>query len=223
MSDSISASARKLLRAAEQGLAVCHVCSLLCRLAEEPGICPRCGAALHFRRPDSINRSWALLIAAYLLYLPANLLPVMETRSLFSTQQDTILSGVVFLWTSGSWVLATVVFIASIIVPLLKLISLTLLLIAAQRRERRHPKQRTQLYRLLEWVGRWSMLDVYVVTLLVTLVQVQSFATMLPGLGVLAFGAVVVLSMLATMSFDPRLIWDNAQLARKISTKGNFV
>ncbi len=198
---------KSALTAAQQGLALCHACELLSPVSSH-GHCPRCGASLHLRKPDSLNRTLALLLAAFILYIPANLLPVMETRSMFAVQQDTILSGVVFLWTSGSWVLACVVFLASVTVPLLKLISLTLLVFSVHCRTRWRPRQRTQLYRLLELVGRWSMLDVYVVTLLVALVQAQSLASILPGPGAMAFGAVVVLSMLAAMTFDSRLLWD---------------
>lgn len=204
----------KATTALEQGLALCEVCGGLGKIAASAH-CPRCGSLLHRRRPSSVQRSWALLIAAYALYLPANLLPIMETQSLFGRQRDTIMSGVVFLWHSGSWALASIVFLASIVVPLLKLLSLTALLISVQRRRPGPTLPRARLYRLLELIGRWSMLDVYVVAILVALVQAQSLATMAPGPGVLAFAAVVVLSMLATMAFDPRLIWDRAGLQNK--------
>jgi paraquat-inducible protein A len=170
--------------------------------------CSRCGAVLHFRNPDSVSRCWSLLIAAYILYIPANLLIMMETGSIMNYRKDTILSGVVHLWETGSWGIATVVFIASITIPLLKLFSLTLLLVSVQRRSKWHPKQRTRLYRLLEFVGRWSMLDIYVVTLLASLVQLGAMATVKAGPAALAFGAVVILTMLASTQFDPRLIWD---------------
>jgi paraquat-inducible protein A len=195
------------LQAAAIGKTACPTCALLGSPAAEPA-CRRCGTALHLRKPGSIQRSWALLIAAYVLYLPANLLPIMETRSVFGMQQDTIMSGVVYLWSSGSWVLALVVFVASVAVPLLKMLSLSVLLLGIQRRSSLQPLQRTKLYRFLELIGRWSMLDVYVVTILVALVQVQSLALIRPGTGVIAFAAVVVLSMLATHAFEPRLIWD---------------
>lgn len=194
-------------QAAAIGKTPCPTCGRLGSPIAEPA-CPRCGTVLHFRKPNSIQRSWALLIAAYVLYLPANLLPIMETRSLFGPQQDTIMSGVVYLWSSGSWVLALVVFIASVAVPLLKMLSLTVLLVGVQRRSHHQPLHRAKLYRLLELIGRWSMLDVYVVTILVALVQVQSLALIRPGAGVIAFAAVVVLSMLATHAFEPRQIWD---------------
>lgn len=190
-----------------RGLVSCSVCGQLGKL-ETDAHCQRCHAPLHARKPHSVERAWALLLAAFVLYLPANLLPIMETRSLFGVQRDTILSGVVFLWHSGSWGLSVIVFIASVAVPLLKLLSLSLILLSVQGQWRTPPLQRARLYRLLERIGRWSMLDVYVVAVLVALVQAQSLATIAPGPGVLAFGAVVVLSMLATMAFDPRLIWD---------------
>ena len=202
------------MTAREQGFALCEVCGRLGKISEG-GRCLRCGASLHQRRPLSLQRSWALLIAAYALYLPANLLPIMETQSLFGVQSDTIMSGVAFLWHSGSWVLALIVFSASIVVPLLKLLSLTVLLVSVQRRRPGPALPRARLYRLLELIGRWSMLDVYVVAILVALVQAQSLATMAPGPGVLAFAAVVVLSMLATMAFDPRLIWDGTNVKNK--------
>lgn len=193
--------------AASRGLALCEVCGRLGRPAEQRR-CTRCRSRLHVRKPASIERAWALLIAAYVLYIPANLLPIMETRSLFGAQRDTILSGVVYLWDSGSWALALIVFVASIVVPMLKMLLLTLLIVSVQFRLDSPALPLTRVYRLLELIGRWSMLDVYVVAILVALVQAQSLATILPGPGVLAFGAVVVLSMLATMAFDPRLIWD---------------
>lgn len=189
----------------------CLTCGLVSSLPSSDVVhpCPRCDAPLHYRKPDSLQRSWALLIAAALLYLPANLLPIMETGSLFGDQQDTILSGVVFLWASGSWPLAALVFFASVVVPLAKLIALAYLLLSVQWgwAGRRHA--RTRLYHWLEFVGRWSMLDIYVVTLLAALVQIESLATIQAGPGAIAFGAVVVLTMLAAMNFDPRLIWDS--------------
>lgn len=202
--------------AAARGLCACHVCNLVSRLehATVHAYCPRCGAALHFRKPGSVPRCWALLIAAYILYIPANLLTIMETGSIFSYRKDTIVSGVIELWRTGSWAIAVIVFIASVTIPLLKLISLTLLLVSVQRRSRWHPRQRTRLYRMVEFVGRWSMLDIYVVTILAALVQFGTIATVKAGPGALAFGAVVVLTMLASMQFDPRLIWDPLQKER---------
>lgn len=198
------------LTAASQGLMACHSCGQLCRLSSAHSAChcPRCHSVMHARQPDSLTRTWALLLAAAILYIPANLLPIMVTRSLFGVQEDTIMSGIVYLWLSGSIGLALVVFIASILVPLLKLLALALLAASVRLGPRWRPRQRTRLYRLLEAVGRWSMLDIFVVALLAALVQIQSLASITAGPGAAAFGAVVVLTMLASMSFDPRQIWD---------------
>ena len=199
------------ITATSLGLLVCHACSELSRPPSgfHEAACSRCGAHLHVRKPDSIARTWAFLIAAMICYIPANLLPVMDTGSLFGSQSDTIMSGVVYLWTSGSWPLALLIFFASITVPALKMVSLVILLLSVQFRSAWRPKQRTRLYRLVEFVGRWSMLDIFVIGILVALVQFQALATIRPAPGVLAFGAVVVLTMFAALSFDPRLIWDN--------------
>jgi len=201
--------------AVRAGLLLCHACHQLARPAtgvDHPA-CPRCGAPLHWRKQDSIHRTWALLLAAYILYIPANLLPVMVTSSAFGAQADTIMSGIVYLWTSGSWSLAVIVFVASILVPLAKLIALTILLVSVQLGVRWDPRQRTQLYRMVEAVGRWSMLDIYVAMLLAALVQFQTLAIIRPGTGAIAFCGVVVVTMFAAQAFDPRLIWDNAEPA----------
>ena len=196
--------------AARAGLFICHNCDLLSKpLVHVHGpMCRRCGATLYTRKPDSLKRTWAFIIAAMILYLPAVLLPVMVTSTLFGAQSDTILSGVVYLWTTGSWSLAVVVFIASVVVPMLKILSLTYLAWSTQLCSPLIPQQRTRIYRMVEFVGRWSMLDIYVITILVALVQFGSVASIEAGPGAIAFGAVVVLTMFAALSFDPRLIWD---------------
>ena len=198
------------LTAADAGWLVCHTCGLVSHAgpADAEARCPRCGDRLHLRKHNSIARTWALMIAAAILYIPANLLPVMNTSSLFGSERDTIMSGVVYLWVSGDAPLALLVFFASITVPVLKLLALVVLLVSVQRRSTWQPQQRAKLYRLVEFVGRWSMLDIYVVTLMAALVQLQSLATITAGPGAVAFGAVVVLTMFAALSFDPRLIWD---------------
>jgi len=192
------------------GLLPCAQCGLLCRAAQDAGdlSCPRCGGTLHARKPDSLSRTWAFLIASVILYIPANTLTVMRTDSLFGREDHTILGGVVDLWNGGSWDLAVIVFVASIVVPILKMLALALLAISVQRRSRWRQHDRARLYRMLEAVGHWSMLDVFVVALLVGLVRFHSIAEVLPGPGIAAFGAVVVLTMLSSMSLDPRLIWD---------------
>ncbi len=196
--------------AARLGFLSCHICGLVSRSTgrEEGAACPRCGAHLHSRKHGSIERSWALLITSAIMLIPANVLPIMTTVSFLGTQSDTIMSGVIYLWTSGSWPLAVIVFVASVMVPLMKILALGYLLVTVQRRSAWRPDERTRLYRMIELVGRWSMLDVFVVTLLVALVRFSSLAIMEPRAGALAFAGVVILTMFAAMSFDPRLIWD---------------
>ena len=201
------------ITAADAGLLSCLTCGLLSKPASvhDANACPRCGRRLHLRKPGAMLKSWTFLVAAIILYLPANLLPIMDTESLImGSHSDTIMSGIVLLWKTGSWPLAIIVFIASIMVPMLKMLALLTILIAVHQGVRVHCHDLARLYRLLEIVGRWSMLDVFVVAILVTLVQLQLVASVTPGKGAAAFGAVVVLTMLATMSFDPRLIWDSA-------------
>ena len=201
------------LTASQLGLCSCHGCGGLSELL--PGVhemrCRRCGAALHLRKPNSIARTWAFLIASYIMYVPANVLPIMKTGSLFGSQSDTIMSGVAYLWHSGSWHLALVVFIASVVVPLAKMLCLSFLAISVQLGWTERALERTKLYRVLEFVGPWSMLDVFVVTILVALVQLKSLATIQPGPAAAAFGAVVVLTMFAAMAFDPRLLWESKE------------
>ncbi|MFJ3058298.1 paraquat-inducible protein A [Herbaspirillum sp. NPDC087042] len=191
------------------GLIGCHHCGTVWEGAQPHQRCGVCQAPLHVRKTDSLTRTWALLIAASIMYIPANLMPVMITRTLFDEQSDTILSGVIYFWTSGEWGLALVVFVASFLVPLFKLVALAILVFSARRRSRWQRLQRAKLFRVIETIGRWSMLDVFVVSVLTGLVKIHGFANVHAGIGIAAFGAVVVLTMLASLSFDPRLIWDD--------------
>jgi paraquat-inducible protein A len=199
------------------GLVSCEVCRLVSRVAgsAEAGFCRRCGEKLEIRRVASIETTWALLIAAAICYIPANLLPVLDTTTPTGSEGDTILGGVAFLYTSGSWPLALLVLIASVMIPLGKLVSLAYLLISVQRGSTKGNRERTRLYRLVAVIGRWSMLDVFVDTFTVALVQLQPLMSVAPGPGVVFFAAVVVLTMLAAESFDPRLIWDGADLPER--------
>jgi len=201
---------RRPLTATQAGLISCEVCGLLTRPAgaEDPGRCPRCGAGLTRRRHHSIQTTWALVVAAAICYIPANTLPVMRTTALGSTDAETIIGGVVYLYTSGSWPLALIVLIASVMVPLGKLVALAYLLITVQRGSIAGNRERTRLYRVVVIIGRWSMLDVFVDTFTVALVQLQPMMSVTPGPGVVFFAAVVVLTMIAAESFDQRLIWD---------------
>ena len=194
------------------GLVGCEVCGLVSQ--PRPGLtaahCPRCGERLHFRRPGSIERTWALVIAAIILYIPANLLPVLSTYTPLGGKSDTILQGVVELWSPTSWPLAIVVFVASITIPLGKLMALAYLLISVQRGSVQSSTQCVRLYRMLRFIGRWSMLDVFVDTFVVALVQLQPLMWVAAGPGVIFFAGVVVVTMFAVNSFDPRLVWDLA-------------
>jgi paraquat-inducible protein A len=191
------------------GLLVCLQChqTVRGRNLEAPR-CPRCLAHLHMRKPHSLAVTAVLLALAIILYIPANLLPVMYTRTLFDDERDTIMSGVVVLVQSGSWPIAVLVFIASIVVPLLKIIALAIVLYSAWRRTTVHRLRRSELYRMVEFIGRWSMLDIYAISILATLVQIQSFANIGVGPGAIAFSAVVILTMVAARTFDERLLWD---------------
>jgi len=198
------------MRALDAGLWLCHECEQLNPAPQDQGKahCRRCGCRLHGRRPNSLTRTWALLITAALLYVPANLLPIMTINSLGHGSSDTIMSGVVALIQHGMLPIAAVVFIASILVPSFKLVGIGLLLYSVQRHQPMSARQRILMYRFIEWIGRWSMLDIFVIAILVAVVRFGNLASIDPGLGAAAFAAVVILTMLAALTFDPRLIWD---------------
>jgi paraquat-inducible protein A len=201
------------MRAIDAGLLVCHECHKLNK--QEPDsrrqFCSRCGGVIHARRPDSLVRTWALLLTAAILYIPANLLPIMTVNSLGKGQSDTIMSGIVELANLGMLPIAAVVFIASILVPIFKMVGISLLLYSVQRHQPMSVRQRIVMYRFIEWIGRWSMLDIFVIAILVAVVRFGSLASIEPGLGAMAFASVVILTMLAALTFDPRLIWDNTE------------
>ncbi len=173
--------------------------------------CSRCGHVLRARKPMSVQRTWACAIAAAVLYVPANALPVMVTTSALQREEHTLLGGIYELWVDGSWGLALIVFIASIAVPVLKISALALLAWSVERAPDWRRLDRARLYRLIDAVGHWSMLDVYVVVLLAATIRFGSLANVRVGSGLIAFAAVVVLTMLATYAFDPRLIWAPAR------------
>jgi paraquat-inducible protein A len=209
------AAATSLSGADSRSLVSCHACDQVCRLTRaHHARCPRCGTALHRRKRHSIARTWALLIAACILYVPANLLPVMTVTSFGQGEPDTILSGVKTLIAAGMWPVAILVFFASITVPVLKIVALIFLLISVQRRSPWRPRDRTVLYRAVESVGRWSMVDIFMISILVALVNLGAIASIVPGPGAIAFAAVVILTMIAAMTFDPRLIWDARERTR---------
>lgn len=200
------------MTAASASLLSCHSCNLLSKMSGSHGhshaLCPRCGAPLHQRKTNSLTRTWALVIAAFIFYIPANVLPITVVTSLGKTQADTIMSGVIYFVATGMWPIALVIFVASVAVPLIKLFVLTFLLISVQRKSRWRPEDRTRLYRIAEAVGRWSMVDIFVVTILVALVKLGGLASIDAAPAAGYFAAVVVTTIFAAMSFDPRLIWD---------------
>ena len=208
---------RVLITARNAGLISCHSCHRLCQRAKHSAdrVCPRCGAILHDRKPNSIARTWALVMAAFIFYIPANVLPITIVISLGKAQSDTIMSGVIYFITTGMWPIALVIFLASIFVPLMKLFILIFLLISVQRKSSWRQQDRTRLYRITEVIGRWSMVDIFVVTILVALVHLGGLATIHAGPGAIFFGAVVVTTILAAMSFDPRLIWDTEEVSHE--------
>jgi paraquat-inducible protein A len=201
-------------RAENHRLTGCHCCGQVQAISEvadddEPHHCVRCDTVVHYRKPNSLTRTWALLIAAIALYIPANVLPIMNIQSLFfGDSGHTILGGVVDLWQSGSWDIALVVFIASIVVPLVKMLALITLASSTQRGSQFYLRQRSKLYQMVEFIGQWSMLDVFVVILLAALAHFQGLMEISAGPAAGAFGLVVVLTMLAAMHFDPRIAWD---------------
>jgi paraquat-inducible protein A len=188
----------------------CHTCALLTPVSSGKHRCPRCSAPLHFRKEDSINRTWALIFSATLLLIPANVYPVMTVIRFGQGDPDTILSGVMKLISGGMWGLALIVFFASIVVPVLKLIVLSFLLISIRNRSHWRLRDRTFLYRVTETVGAWSMVDIYLVGLLAALVSLDALSTIRPEPGAIFFAGVVVITMFAARTFDPRLIWDSA-------------
>jgi paraquat-inducible protein A len=207
------------LSAATAGLFTCATCGLLNRAhapaprSRSRSRCARCATPLHARKPHSLGRTWALTSAAYALYLPANLLPVLETGSVGGREADTILGGAARLWLEGSWPLALVIVLASVVVPITKLLALTWLLADVHFGTGASALRATRLYRVVAVIGRWSMVDIYVGGLLVALVNFHPVATITPGPGAIAFGVVVVLTLAAARSFDPRLLWDARRAA----------
>ncbi len=194
-------------------LLACEACDQVVRAdaAHLHGLaCPRCGEALHRRKPDSLNRTWALALTAAILYVPANLLPVLTVISFGQGAPSTIVGGVIELVQAGMLPVALLVFFASITVPVLKLVGLAFLLVSVHRRSTGRLRDRTRLYRIVEGIGRWSMVDVFMTGILAALVALGNLATISPGPGAVAFCGVVIVTILAAMAFDPRLMWDMA-------------
>ncbi|MBF4557806.1 paraquat-inducible protein A [Pseudomonas sp. p50] len=202
--------------ASKLNLCLCHTCGLACDMTHEPDECERCGAPLHRYKPNSLTRTWAYMFTALAFYVPANLLPVMNTKMVGNGADSTIMTGVIEFWEAGAWDIALIIFIASIAVPGIKFVALTLLLGTVQRDSQWARKERSQLYRFVEVIGYWSMLDVIVVALVAALVKFQALADIEPRPGILFFGLVVIFTMLSAMSFDPRLIWTEKNINEEV-------
>tara|TARA_B110000503_G_scaffold92781_1_gene139860 strand:- start:15766 stop:16392 length:627 start_codon:yes stop_codon:yes gene_type:complete len=195
--------------AASRNLAACHLCFKLATSKMQH--CPRCGTTLHLRKSNSIQRTLALLITACLLYIPANLYPIMITEQLGSSEGSTILGGVVILLHHGAAPVALVIFLFSVLVPLGKFMTMFYLIWTVKRHSPVSAKQRTNMYQITEFVGKWSMVDVFVVAILVALVHLGGLLSIRPGFAASCFAGMVIITMIAAESFDPRLIWDEME------------
>jgi paraquat-inducible protein A len=188
----------------------CELCGFASHPEPDDPRCPRCDSHLHPRKPNSVSRTWALVLAAAVLYIPANYFPVLTVMQLGAGSPSTIIGGVEELLTSGMYPLAALVFFASIAVPMLKLLGLSFMLITIQTGQEAWLRDRTRLYHVVRWIGRWSMIDIFMEALLGALVRFGSVITIEPGIGAVAFCGVVILTMFAAETFDPRLMWDSA-------------
>lgn len=195
--------------AKSRGLASCHTCLKLAPTTTHH--CPRCGSSMHQRETDSLQRCVALLITACILYIPANLLPIMYTDQLGKTEASTIIGGVVLLIKLGSVPIAAIIFIASVMVPSGKLMAMFYLVWSVRTHSRLSPRQRTVMYQVTEFIGKWSMVDVFVVAILVALVHLGGLLVIRPGYAALSFAGVVIVTMIAAEIFDSRLIWDQLE------------
>lgn len=198
----------------QRSLASCSVCHLAIDMSEVSNahiLCPRCYANVTMRKPHSLSKCWAFLIAAFVLYIPANIFPIMTLVSFARESKETIISGIFQLFHTGQWGIGVVVLVASVFVPIFKIAALMFLVLSVQLKWQWNPLARAKLYRFVEWIGRWSMIDIFMISVLVAIVRLKELASIEPGIGAMAFASVVILTMLASKVFDPRLIWDNIQ------------
>ncbi|MGP1956929.1 MAG: membrane integrity-associated transporter subunit PqiA [Arsenophonus sp. NC-PE1-MAG3] len=193
-----------------QDVRSCHICMAI--LATKNKYCPRCHTKSYVRRPNSLQNTMALLLSSLILYIPANILPVMITNTLSTRLDSTIMSGVILLWSDGSYPISIIIFITSVMVPSLKIVALGWLCFNAKGYGNQDSMQMHFIYEIVEWVGRWSMIDVFVISILSSMIQMGRFMNISPAIGVILFAAVVILTMFAAMTFDPRLTWDRCNL-----------
>lgn len=200
----------------EDALVACDTCGLVQRVAPLPrgmvAQCARCESFLHGRpEPGRLHVTAALSLAALVLYVPANLYPILRMTAYGTYSQSTVWDGSMELIRSDEWLVGIVVFAASVVVPLIKIAALLFLVIATRFHLGRRRREQARLYKIIELIGPWAMLDVFLLAILVALVQLNDLATVLPGPGLAAFTAMVVLTTLASSSFDPRLLWDDGR------------
>ncbi len=200
------------MRGIDKNIAACPSCHQVIHMPQRDvsgyAFCPRCDSQVYLRKPDALQKTWALLLASIVFYIPANLLPMMHVITFAGTESDTIMSGVLYFISDKSYLIAFVIFTASIFVPILKILILIYLLVSVQKKSCMHKQRRKKLYALTEIIGRWSMVDVYVVGVMTALVHFGGLSEIKPGMGANFFLLVVILTMLAAMSFDPKVIWD---------------
>jgi paraquat-inducible protein A len=201
----------KHMTAKDAGLAVCHDCHKLIDFRNIPAsalACPRCGATVHMRHPGSLNNTWALVITAVILTFPANLLPIMTVEYLGQEDLSTIMDGIVYFFQSGSYGIGAVIFTASILVPCFKMIGIVLILLSIHFRWRSWLRHKTVMFRFIKFIGRWSMLDIFVIALMQVLVTFSGLSTSGAGPAATFFTGVVLATMFAATTFDTRLLWD---------------
>lgn len=190
----------------------CSLCGLVCDAETTFGVrakCPRCQTKLPGHPSRNLSLSGALLLSSIILYVPANIFPVMYTTLFGHGSESTLLSGVIAFWRAGSWGIAAIIFVASVIIPCLKFLSLSVLLISSARKSHWARRERTRLYRITEWIGCWSMLDVVVVAVVSGLLRFHAMSEAEPRSGILFFGLVVIFTMLCALSFEPKTIWED--------------
>ena len=205
-------ASKTIQTAMESGFMACHDCGYLLDANKVPSDvplgCPRCNANVHFRKHQSISTTWALIIAAAILFVPANLLPIMRVDFLGSSEYSTIMDGVLFFFHSKEYGIGLIIFVASILVPLFKIVGLSIILLSIKFKWKHGLRHKTAMFRFIEFVGRWSMLDIFVIALMATLVEFGSFTATFAAPAASYFAAVVVCTMIAAHTFDSRLLWD---------------
>jgi paraquat-inducible protein A len=203
----------EIISARDMGLVACLRCNRVWPFGTSR--CGRCGKALVSRDEKSLQRVWALWIVGLMCYVPANLYPMLQTRTLLQVQEDTIVGGAIELFYHGAPGVALIILIASVMIPIGKFLAIAFLALSVRRGSRVSTKQRQVLYEVVEYIGRWSMIDIFVVAILSSLVQLNTLASINPGMASLFFGLSVIFTMLSAQAFDSRMMWDGLSQAEK--------